>query len=191
MLKILIAHITYDGHTASIDERIASTIRDKDCAVELRDIARLRRKLPIHEYDGTFIGGLIHRGKHARQLAEFVSNNLEPLNDRPAAFFSVSLSAAGNREQQRDATRCLSKFLQKTGWHPIASTIIAGALLYQKYGFFKRWMMKSIVKRGGSSDTDTSRNYVYTDWDSVDRFAIEFAGKLIGGSARRPTSIVA
>jgi len=36
-----------------------------------------------------------------------------------------------------------------------------------------------IVKRGGG-DTDTSRNYVYTDWDAIDQFANESAVQLAG-----------
>jgi menaquinone-dependent protoporphyrinogen oxidase len=50
----------------------------------------------------------------------------------------------------------------------------AGALLYTRYGFFKRWIMKKIVRDKGSPDLDTSRDYVYTDWDGVKRFAEEF-----------------
>ena len=52
---------------------------------------------------------------------------------------------------------------------PTFRTNLAGALLYQNYGFFNRW----IVKRGGAGDTDTSRNYVYTDWTAVDHFTRE------------------
>lgn len=40
MLKLLIAYTTYDGHTAKIAARIASALRDNDCAVEVCDIAR-------------------------------------------------------------------------------------------------------------------------------------------------------
>ncbi len=35
MLKLLIAYTTYDGHTAKIAARIASALRDNDCAVEV------------------------------------------------------------------------------------------------------------------------------------------------------------
>ena len=38
----------------------------------------------------------------------------------------------------------------------------------------KRWLLKMIVKRG-VGDTDTSRNYVYKDWDAIDQFADDFA----------------
>jgi menaquinone-dependent protoporphyrinogen oxidase len=35
-------------------------------------------------------------------------------------------------------------------------------------------MMKRIARSKGSKDLDTSRDYVYTDWDEVRRFAREF-----------------
>ena len=42
------------------------------------------------------------------------------------------------------------------------------------YGFIKRHLMKKIARDKGNPDTDTSRAYVYTDWDGVKRFAEEF-----------------
>ena len=178
MPKLLVAYTTYDGHTAKIAERIVSALRHADCAVEMCDLARSRPQRPLEDYDGVIAGGPLHGGKHPLQLVKFVSENRSALNEQPSAFFSVSLSAAGNEEQQGDATRCLNEFLEQTGWEPTSTSIVAGALLYRKYGFIKRWMMKMIVKRGG--DTDTSRNYVYTDWDAVDHFANEFAALLAG-----------
>jgi menaquinone-dependent protoporphyrinogen oxidase len=56
-------------------------------------------------------------------------------------------------------------------------------LLYTQYGFFKRWIMKKIARDKGSPDTDTSRDYVYTDWDSVRRFAEEFLESLVPADA--------
>jgi menaquinone-dependent protoporphyrinogen oxidase len=52
--------------------------------------------------------------------------------------------------------------------------LFGGALLYTQYGFIKRYVMKQITRHKGSSDTDTSRDYVYTDWESVKHFAEEF-----------------
>ena len=34
--------------------------------------------------------------------------------------------------------------------------------------------MKRIARHKGSPDTDTSRDYVYTEWENVKRFAEEF-----------------
>ena len=179
MLRMLVAFTTYDGHTAKIAERIASTLGHADCAIDVCDLARSRPERSLENDDRVIAGGPVHGGQHPPQLVKFAFENSAALNAKPSAFFSVSLSAAGNDAQQEDATRCLYEFLEQTCWRPSTSTIIAGALLYRKYGFIKRWMMKMIVKRGGG-DTDTSRNYVYTDWEAIDQFANEFAVRLAG-----------
>ena len=174
MLRLLVAYSTYDGHTGKIAERIAATLRSTGCAVEVCDLSRLRPERSLADYDGVVAGGPLHGGGHPPQLAAFATDNRVTLNAKPSAFFSVSLSAAGNEEQQGDANRCLNEFLQSTGWKPSSSTIVAGALLYREYGFLKRWMMKRIAGSGGG-DTDTSRNHVYTDWEALDKFANEVA----------------
>ena len=58
--------------------------------------------------------------------------------------------------------------------------LFGGALLYTEYGFLKRMMMKKIVSSQGSTDTDTGRDCIYTEWDGVRRFAEEFAASLEG-----------
>jgi len=66
---------------------------------------------------------------------------------------------------------------QDTLWTPQHVANFAGALPYRKYPWPLRLMMRFIVSRAGG-DTDTSRDYEYTDWNAVDRFAAEFAGRL-------------
>ena len=39
-------------------------------------------------------------------------------------------------------------------------------------------MMKKIARDKGSLDTDTSRDYVYTEWDGVRRFTEDFLAGL-------------
>jgi len=104
-----------------------------------------------------------------------------------AAFFSVSLSAAGKTEGQRQHARdCLDQFLRQTHWQPRATAIIAGALLYRTYGFWLRLMMKWIAWREGG-DTDTSKDYEYTDWNQVRQFTEEFLRQSLGsGIADQP-----
>lgn len=46
----------------------------------------------------------------------------------------------------------------------------SGALRYSQYGFIKRHMMKRISRDMGNPDTDTSRDYEYTDWNDVRHF---------------------
>ena len=96
---------------------------------------------------------------------------------RTNAFFSVSLSAAGDARQRGNAQRCVSDFVKRTGWAPDARTIFAGALRYSRYHGLVRFLMRCISKAAGG-DTDTSRDYEYTDWAAVDSFAAAFAARL-------------
>jgi menaquinone-dependent protoporphyrinogen oxidase len=48
--------------------------------------------------------------------------------------------------------------------------MIAGALSYSKYPLPLKWIMRKIAKTAGE-DTDMSRDYEYTNWDQVRKFA--------------------
>jgi menaquinone-dependent protoporphyrinogen IX oxidase len=39
--------------------------------------------------------------------------------------------------------------------------------------FLKRWIMKRIAQKAGGG-TDTSKDYEYTDWQALDKFARDF-----------------
>jgi menaquinone-dependent protoporphyrinogen oxidase len=49
---------------------------------------------------------------------------------------------------------------------------VAGALVYSKYSFFTKLIMKTISRRAGGP-TDTSRDYEFTDWVALDRFVLD------------------
>ena len=50
----------------------------------------------------------------------------------------------------------------------------AGALQYREYDFATRLVMRLLMSRG-HHPTDAPRDYDYTDWEAVDRFAQHFA----------------
>lgn len=54
---------------------------------------------------------------------------------------------------------------------------VAGALLYTRYGWLKRWIMRRIVRKAGG-DVDTTRDYEYTDWIALRELARRFAARL-------------
>ncbi len=60
------------------------------------------------------------------------------------------------------------------------SRIVAGAVPYTQYNWLKKWVMKRVVAKAGG-DTDTTRDYEYTDWDDLRAFAREFAGRVEAG----------
>ena len=103
----------------------------------------------------------------------------------PSAFFSVSLAANGDLP---NAEAYVENFVQQTGWRPSKVGLFSGALLYRQYGFLKRYMMKRIVRDKPGMSIDTSRDYVYTDWDQVNRFAEDFVERLVHEGTTKLTS---
>ena len=173
MHDILVVYCSGEGQTAKIAQHIAELARAALMRVELCDVARIAPDRSLREFEGIVVGGSIHGGKHAPQLSQFVTDHLQALQSRPSAFFSVSLSAAGDEQQQSDAWRWLNEFLKDSAWSPARTAIFAGAVLYREYGLIKRMVMKQILKKAGG-DTDTTRNFEYTDWDQVEDFAADF-----------------
>ena len=177
MSSILILFATTEGHTARIAERIAQRLRDKGHEVEIHRADAVPAGLEPAGYDGVIVGSSIHYGHHPRFLNALVRRFRTALTARPSAFFSVSLSAGGARPKLEAARRYLETFLRQVDWHPAQTATFAGALQYSKYGVFKRLLMRMIAGIAGD-DTDMTRDYEYTDWNAVDRFADEFAQRL-------------
>lgn len=68
----------------------------------------------------------------------------------------------------RPMSTIFSTRLDGTPFMSVRSPVL---LLYTQYGFLKRYMMKRIVRdKPGDLSLDTSRDHVYTEWDSVKRF---------------------
>ena len=128
-------------------------------------------------YDGVIVGASIHMGKHDKSASDYVRKNRVALERLPSALFSVSLAAHGDMENAR---AYVENFEQGTGWRPAHLGFFGGALLYTQYGFLKRHLMKKIAgDKPGNLGTDTSRDYVYTEWDGVKRFAEDFLQRLV------------
>jgi menaquinone-dependent protoporphyrinogen oxidase len=66
----------------------------------------------------------------------------------------------------------IREFFAQTKWKSDMVKPVAGAVLYTKYNFLVRFVMKQISKSEGGS-TDTSRDHEYTDWAALDRFVDE------------------
>jgi menaquinone-dependent protoporphyrinogen oxidase len=177
MSSILILFATTEGHTARIAERIAQCLRGKGHKVEIHRADAIPAGLEQEGYDGVIVGSSIHYGHHPGFLSALVRRFRTALTAQSSAFFSVSLSAGGPGAKPEAARRYLEKFLHQVDWHPPQTATFAGALQYSKYGVFKRLLMRMIVGIAGG-DTDMTRDYEYTDWKAVDRFADEFAQRL-------------
>jgi menaquinone-dependent protoporphyrinogen oxidase len=184
MMRILIPFGTTEGLTASISEYVADVVRAHGHEAYTVDLKGSGHPEP-DRYDAVIVGASIHMGKHEDYVLDFVRKNRDALERLPSALFSVSMAAHDNVEE---AAGYIEEFVRETGWRPAKVGLFGGALLYTQYGFIKRHMMKKIVRDKGIPDTDTSRDYIYTEWDGVKHFVEEFLETLVPEAARDPRS---
>jgi menaquinone-dependent protoporphyrinogen oxidase len=183
MSKILIAYGTSEGQTARIADHLAEAIRAQGHEAFTVDIGR-EAPAPAG-YHAVIVGASVHKGKHQRWVVDYVRRNRPALEHLPSAFFSVSLAIQdGTQKGRLEAENYVETFVQETGWYPEKVGLFAGALMYTKYNFFLRWIMRRIARSKGSRDLDTRRDYVYTDMDAVKRFADEFLASVAPAEAR-------
>ncbi len=175
-MKILIVYDTQHGQCEKIGQAMADVARCLGHEASTQDVEFMAGHLVTSLWDAIIVGGPLHMGAHSHVLRDYIETNQAQLSMIPAAFFSVSLSAAGTEDQRDDARRCMDKFLESTGFQPLDRTILAGAVKYQDYGFFKRLLMKRVVGLAGG-ETDDSQNHEYTNWPEVSQFVERFVSR--------------
>ncbi len=190
MKALVVLYATREGQTRRIAERVSATLRSLQYTVDVLDVAReLPASFDLARYAAAVIAAPVHIGKHEKAMVEFVRKHHAELECIPSAFLSVSLSEAGAEdanatpERRKRAAANVNKmtgaFLRKTDWCPTRVHPVAGALLYRQYGTIVRLVMRFIASQAGAT-TDVSRDHEYTDWQAVDRFAVEFASNVDG-----------
>lgn len=174
MSKILVLYGTTDGHTRKIAQALAITLGAEGASVDLRDAKAVDARVRPEGYDAAFILASVHVTNYQRSVKRWVKAHVGELNRIPSAFLSVCLGVLEqNEKSQREVREIPSRFLQQYGWHPTAVKIVAGALPYTRYGWLKKRVLRRIAAKAGGG-TDTTRDYEYTDWEALERFAREF-----------------
>lgn len=175
-MNILILYGTTEGQTRKIARFMEGVLANAGNKVTIADASD---DPPAPKgYDAILIGASIHVHNYQPAVKHYITSHLTELNNIPGAFFSVCLAVASDvKEEHLEAQKITTGFLEETGWKPLMTTQIAGALKYTQYDFFKRLVMKMIAKKEGRT-TDTSQDYEYTDWDAVKKFVNEFADKI-------------
>lgn len=172
MPRVLVLFATVEGQTRKIAERMAARLR---ALGHQADPLPFSSELNLAEADAVVVGASVHYGSHPGLLLHWIRSNRETLEKRPGAFFSVSLSA---QHKPATAQKYVEGFLRKARWRPRQSGFFAGALQYRRYPAWKKILVLGFVAMAGG-DTDTSRDYEYTDWAAVDAFAERFSALLI------------
>ena len=178
MSRVLILYGTTDGHTRKIAAALREALRDEGLSAFTTDAKLGAAAVVPEEYDGVIVAASIHAGGFQKPVVRWARQHAARLNRMPTAFLAVCLGILEKRPETRRALDAIvARLMGSTGWRPAAVKFVAGALPYTRYNWFKRWIMRRIVAKAGG-DTDTTRDYEYTDWDDLRAFARTFARRL-------------
>ena len=178
MANVAVLYGTLHGQTQKIASRIADRLRGAGHDASVFDTARPPAREERSAWDSIVIGSWVRGGRYTKPTRRFVDSNLALLARVPSAFFSVSLLQLSTREESRlHAAEYAARFLQESAWRPNLTATFAGALPFTKFGWFGKRIMRAIWRREGF-EVDITRDYEYTRWEDVDRFAEAFVALL-------------
>jgi menaquinone-dependent protoporphyrinogen oxidase len=171
MTTTLLIYSTHDGQTLKICQHLANAIESAGESVELASLAQCE-SLDWNTISTVVIGASIRYGHLNKALDRFIEKNKAQLAQRKNGFFCVNLTARKPDKNTPETNAYMKKFLTLSPWQPQLQAVFAGALLYSKYGFVDKFMIRLIMKITGG-ETDTSKDIEYTDWHKVDDFALK------------------
>lgn len=168
-MKTAILYLTRDGQTKKIAEHIATELEGEVALISLRDLPQPFAG-QLAQFDCIVIGASIRYGHFDPILEQFIGKHHALLNQKKSAFFSVNLTARKDNRNTPKTNVYTRKLLTRIQWQPDLVEVMAGALLYPRYTFFDRFMIRFIMTMT-KGDTDTRKEYEYTDWRKVSLFA--------------------
>ena len=168
MKSTLIVYSSIDGHTKKISTKIAEYLSESN-NVDLASLVEAKT-LSLKNYQQIIIGASIRYGNYRKDLFEFIEKNLDDLNEKENAFFSVNVVARKSEKNTAESNPYINKFLKTTKWKPKNLDVFAGVVDYPVYNFFDKFMIKLIMWIT-SGPTDTKARFEFTDWDRVKGFA--------------------
>jgi menaquinone-dependent protoporphyrinogen oxidase len=188
MTRILVVFGTTEGHTEMIAAAIGHALTARGIDVNVIQAGTIDPR-PA-DYDGVIVAASVHRGQHQPAVGQWISAHLAELRLKPAAFVSAGLAVLPHDADGAAADENVHRFLDALGWQPAVVKTVAGALPYSRHNLLARWSIRRIAARLGG-DTDTSRDYDYTDWADLELFADGFAKRVAGTTPARSDSMPA
>jgi menaquinone-dependent protoporphyrinogen oxidase len=166
-MYLLIAYATTDGQTRKIARFAADRLTTKGHSVELLNVEDAEG-LDLTRFDAAIIAGSLHAGGYQKALDRFVTGAKAGLAGIPTLFLAVSLSAAGQDEEDwAGLKKCLDEFQTDTGWTPGRIEHVAGAFRFSEYDFFRAWAMRRIADQKGQK-VEPGKDKEYTDWQALE-----------------------
>jgi menaquinone-dependent protoporphyrinogen oxidase len=174
MSRILVFYATTDGHTAKIAQRLGEDLREAGATVHVADAGVGHVDPQPRDYDAVIVAASLHFGEYQSAIDRWVRRRHQELTAMPTAFLSVGLAMLQpEADVLKDLGALQEHFFATTRWRPTFCRNVAGALPFSRYGWLRRRTVQKVARKAGM-ETDTSRDYEFTDWDELRAFAQQF-----------------
>jgi len=180
-MKFLIIYGTTEGQTKKIAERAGEQISKAGHEAELVDSEHASVSPDWSSCDAVVLAGSIHQERHQDSLINFVIAHRDRIQPLPSALISVSLSAA-TEEGRPAAEGYVERLSWITKFEPSRTLLLAGALRYSKYEYFKVEIVKHIVSKT-TGDFAPTGDHEFTDWEELSRFVDSFLVEVGSGNS--------
>jgi menaquinone-dependent protoporphyrinogen oxidase len=174
-MKFLIIYGTTEGQTKKIAERAGERISQEGHEVEIVNSESLEVLPNLASIDGVILASSIHQERHQDSVINLVLAHRSQLETRPTAFISVSLSAA-TPDGRAMAQQYLDRFTWVTKFEPTKTLLLAGALRFSEYDYFKVEIVKHIVSKTAGV-FDQTGDHEFTDWNALAEFIDGFVAE--------------
>lgn len=168
MASILFVYSTVDGHTLEICERLKQVVEKEGHEASLLELTA-GSSVDFEPADKIVVGASIRYGKHRPEVTRFIEDNINLLQSKPSAFFSVNAVARKPEKRDADTNPYVKKFLKTISWKPPVIAIFGGKIDYPSYKLFDKTMIRFIMWMT-KGPTDPNATVDFTDWNEVEEF---------------------
>ncbi|MDR1767991.1 MAG: menaquinone-dependent protoporphyrinogen IX dehydrogenase [Propionibacteriaceae bacterium] len=176
MKRVLVVHGSRFGQSTKIARAVEDVLeaagRECDFAALTKDTS------PDPERHGALVlVTSVRYGYFDKNAYRLVERYRDWLDSVPTLLMTVSLTARKPEKRDPAVHSYTRKFLEKSGWTPTRTEVVAGALEYPRYNLFDRLAIQLIMTIS-KGETDKTATIEYTDWDQVRQAAQDFAASL-------------
>ncbi len=180
-MRIAIVYATTEGQTQKICLFVQRLLLDSGYTTALMPAAS-GGDISASDFDAFILAASVHARRFQKAMVDWVAQHAADLNQRPNLFLSVSLAAAGHREEdQAELTRIVENFSTETGWTPGNTEHVAGAFRFAEYDFFKYWAMRWIESERDPG-AEPGKDKEYTDWPGLEATIRDWTSGIAGGT---------
>jgi len=174
-MKALIAFSSNTGVTAEIAERLGAVLESEGFSVTLSDLKKVKHS--PEGYDLVLVGSGIKMGQWIKESKQFMEEHQQALGGNTALF--VSCGDASVPEKRAEAQiKYLDSIAETYGIKPVSTGLFEGCYKWNKYNFFVKQLVKTILKENGVIGVNTGEPLDYRDWTKIESWARELAERV-------------